>query len=66
LLKSSFAPEPLHVYEGTVKLVAEFDKGSFKRGQAIKAILHTQACTESVCLPPSQIPLVIRNNARAQ
>jgi len=66
LLKSSFAPEPLHVYEGTVKLVAELDKGTFERGQAIKAVLHTQACTESVCLPPSQIPLVIRNNARAQ
>ena len=62
--KSSFAPDTLNVYEGKVQAVAQFKKGALDGLHALKATVHAQACTESVCLPPSRIPLTVRLTRR--
>ena len=61
--KSSIAPDVLSVYEGTVQLAARLQKGTLDRLQSVRATVAAQACTETVCLPPSEIPLIIRVEA---
>jgi uncharacterized protein YyaL (SSP411 family) len=58
--KPSFAPDTLNVYEGTVQLVAKLDDGEINGLHALSAAVNTQACTETVCLPPARIVLTIR------
>ena len=60
LLKAKFAPEGIRVYSDTVELVAQLAKGSLAHAAALRATVDAQACTDSVCLPPSQIPLTVR------
>jgi hypothetical protein len=45
----AFAPEPLHVYEGMVTIVARFSK-ALPPGTGIRATLSYQPCTEDACL----------------
>ena len=59
LFKPSFAPDTLNVYEGTVQLVAKLENGALNGLRALSAAINTQACTETMCLPPSRIPLTI-------
>jgi uncharacterized protein len=58
--RSSFAPDTLNVYEGTVEVVAKLEGGALTGLQSLSAAVDAQACTESVCLSPSRIPLTIR------
>ena len=58
--KPSFAPDTLNVYEGTVQLVAKLEDSALDGLHALSAAVNAQACTESVCLPPSRIALTIR------
>jgi uncharacterized protein YyaL (SSP411 family) len=60
LLKPSFAPDGIKVYEGDVELVAQFAKGALAQTAALRATVDAQVCTETVCLPPSKIPVVVR------
>ena len=59
LFKAEFAPNGLNVYEGKVNLVAQFPKGTLKKGQAIRATVAAQACNDKICLPPAKLPLSI-------
>jgi uncharacterized protein len=59
LFKSSFAPDALDVYEGTVQVVAKMESSALNGLQTVSAVINTQACTETACLPPSRIPLTI-------
>jgi len=64
LFKPSFAPDALSVYEGTVQLVAKLEDGTLNGMRTLSAAINTQACTETVCLPPSRIPLTISIDRR--
>ena len=63
-LSSSFAPDVLKVYEGRVETVAQLKKGSLDGVDALRATVTSQACTDTVCLPPSRIPLTISVDRR--
>ncbi len=58
--KPTFAPDTLNVYEGKVQLVAKLEGDAINGQQALSAAVNTQACTETVCLPPARIVLTIR------
>jgi len=62
--QSRFAPDRLNVYEGTVQITASLEKGALNDLQKLRASLNAQACTETVCLPPSQIVFTITVDAR--
>ena len=62
--QSRFAPDRLNVYEGTVQITASFENGALKNLQKLRASLSAQACTETVCLSPSQIAFTITVEAR--
>ena len=62
--RSSFAPDVLKVYEGHVEAVAQLKKGALDGMQALHATVTSQACTDTVCLPPSRIPLTIQVDGR--
>jgi hypothetical protein len=57
--RSTFAPDALNVYEGTVEVVAKLEDSALTGLQSLSAAVDTQACTESMCLPPSRIRLTI-------
>jgi hypothetical protein len=57
--KSEFAPDTLSVYEGSVRIVARLDAGALDPRQPLRVTVSTQACTQTVCLPPAKIPLTI-------
>jgi len=58
-LHSRFAPDTLSVYEGTVRIVAKLDPAAVGGKAVLRATVQSQACTQTVCLPPEQIPLII-------
>jgi hypothetical protein len=62
--QSRFAPDRLNVYEGTVQITASLEKGALNDLQKLRASLSAQACTETVCLPPSQFFFTITVDAR--
>jgi len=57
--KARFAPTAINVYEGKVRVVAVFAKGVLPRKSSARATLTTQACDDSVCLPPAKIPFSV-------
>jgi hypothetical protein len=54
LFASKFLDRPIKVYEGTVRILAEFSKG---RGHDLRGMLTVQACSTTICLPPMGLPL---------
>jgi len=60
LLKAKFAPEGIQVYAGGIEIVAQVPKGALADVAALRATIAAQACTETVCLPPSEIPVVVQ------
>jgi len=64
--KSSFAPDALSVYEGTVQVVAQLEDGALGNRRQLSATVDTQACTETVCLPPARIVVTIRLDTTQQ
>ena len=50
-----FTQTAIDVYEGKVRVVALFAKGVLPRKSSLRATLTTQACDDSVCLPPATI-----------
>ena len=55
--KPKFASDPLDVYEGTVRITAEFVKGTLSRAPFLFGTVTAQACTEVLCLPPAELKL---------
>ncbi|HKQ25192.1 MAG TPA: DUF255 domain-containing protein [Burkholderiales bacterium] len=55
LFKPAFAPAGLNVYEGEVKLVASFPKGTVGKNREIRAVVSAQACDSEICLLPAQL-----------
>ena len=53
--KARFTPTVIEVYEGKVNIVAGFAKGVLPKNAALRATLSTQACDDTVCLPPAKI-----------
>ena len=57
--KARFTQTAIDVYEGRVRVVAVFAKGVLPRKSSLRATLTTQACDDSVCLPPATIPFSV-------
>ena len=56
--KARFTPTVIDVYEGKVNIVAVFAKGVLPKNSTkstLRATLSTQACDDTVCLPPAKI-----------
>ncbi|MES0328111.1 MAG: thioredoxin domain-containing protein [Gammaproteobacteria bacterium] len=59
----AFTDSPLALYQGRVKIVAELQKDAVhsKAATPIIASIRLQACSESVCLPPETLRMILRN-----
>ncbi len=56
--KPKFTDEPLDVYEGTVVISASFKKDVLRDAPVLSATVTAQACTDQICLPPADLPVV--------
>lgn len=54
--KPKFADDVLEVYEGAVRIAAEFPRGSLARIPYLTGTVTAQACTDEICLPPADLP----------
>lgn len=63
--KPKFADDVLDVYEGTVRITAEFPPGSFTDIPYLFGTVTAQACTDEICLPPADLSLPQKNLAPA-
>ena len=54
--KPKFFDQPIDVYEGIVRIVAEFSRDA-RPPPALIGTVTAQACTEVICLPPADLPL---------
>jgi hypothetical protein len=54
--KPKFAEHPIDVYHGRIQIIAELPASS---GQVphLSGTLTVQACTDTICLPPADLPL---------
>jgi uncharacterized protein len=57
--KTASAQEELQVYTGEVRLSVAFPKDTLSKQATIRGVVTAQACDERVCLPPSDLPIVI-------
>jgi uncharacterized protein len=55
--KPKFADEVLDVYEGTIRITAEFPQGTLARTPYLLGAVTAQACTDEICLPPADLAL---------
>jgi uncharacterized protein len=55
--KPKFLNEALNVYQGTVAIAAYFPKGTLYGSPRMDATVTAQACTDVICLPPSDLPV---------
>lgn len=55
--KPDFADHAIDVYEGTIRIAAEFAPGTLSDVAHLAGILTVQACTDKICLPPADLPL---------
>lgn len=55
--KPKFADEALDVYEGTIRITAEFPRGALARIRYLFGTVTAQACTDVICLPPADLAL---------
>ncbi len=52
-----FANETIDVYQGTVKIIAIFAKGTLTQQTRLRGSVLAQACTDQICLPPAEISI---------
>lgn len=52
--KPEFADQALDVYQGTIRIAAEFREGALAKGP-LRGALTVQACTDKICLPPADL-----------
>lgn len=62
---AKFAPEGLDVYEGSVRIVAKFPKDSLKGLGSVQGTVTVQACTNQICLPPSELSASVGSSGRS-
>lgn len=55
--KPKFTSEPLDVYQGTVVITAFLPKDALGHVPAFGASVTVQACTDTICLPPADLPI---------
>ncbi len=55
--KPNFTNEPLDVYEGTIVITAFLPKDALRQVPAFGANVTVQACTDTICLPPAELPI---------
>ena len=55
--KPNFTNEPLDVYEGTIVITAFLPKDALGQVPALGASVTVQACTDTICLPPAELPI---------
>ena len=55
--KPKFLDDMLDVYDGTIRVIAEFPSGLLARETPVLGTLTAQACTEVICLPPADLAL---------
>lgn len=55
--RPKFSNDVLDVYEGTIRIIAEFPPGDLAREAHLAGSLTAQACTEEICLPPADLEL---------
>lgn len=55
--KPKFADEALDVYQGTIRIIAEFPEGALTRTGRLFGTLTVQACNDESCLPPADLVL---------
>ncbi len=60
LFKPSSLPEGIKVYEGRPTLTLTIAAKDLQNKTALRARITAQACDAEVCLPPSEIPIVIK------
>lgn len=56
--RPKFVDESLDVYQGIVTIHAFLPKGMLAGTPNLRATLTVQACTDVVCLPPADVPLL--------
>jgi hypothetical protein len=54
--KPKFAERAIVVYQGKIQIIAEFPASS-GRSPYLFGTLTVQACTDTICLPPADLPL---------
>ena len=57
--QTAFATDGLDVYEGTVRLDAQFGGGALPVSGPIHGVVRAQACDARICLPPAELPFSI-------
>lgn len=54
--KPKFSDQAIDVYEGTVRVIAEFPRDA-AAARRLTGTVTAQACTDAICLPPADVPL---------
>ena len=55
--KPKFLDDMLDVYDGTIRVVAEFPSGLLPHEGRVLGTLTAQACNDVICLPPADLKL---------
>jgi hypothetical protein len=55
--KPKFLDDMLDVYDGTIRVIAEFPSGLLAHEGRVLGTLTAQACTDVICLPPADLEL---------
>lgn len=53
--KPKFSDDVLAVYDGTIRIAAEFPRGALARIPRLSGGVTAQACTDEICLPPADL-----------
>jgi len=53
----SFAARVINVYGGVVNITATFSKGSIRKAGTVRGDVTVQACSDQICLPPTNLPI---------
>ena len=56
--RPKFVDESLDVYQDVVAIAAFLPKGTLAGAPALSATLTVQACTDIICLPPADVPIL--------
>ena len=55
IFRPKFSPEGISVYEGSVEIKAELQKGALASATREPLQVEVQACTVQICLPPATL-----------
>jgi uncharacterized protein len=55
IFRPKFSPEGISIYEGSVEIKAELQKGALASATREPLQVEVQACTVQICLPPATL-----------